>query len=65
VLYERLDELYAFLYLFRFEADKVEGTTGKVLNGCSTEQRRTKRPIIERYMWTVVKDHGGKCAIPV
>lgn len=32
MMYERLDELDAFVNLFRFEADEVERTPGAVVN---------------------------------
>ena len=41
MVYQRLDKLDAFIDLFCLKADKVEGTTGEVLDGCSAEQRRT------------------------
>ena len=40
MVYQRLDELDAFIDLFCLEVDKVEGTTGEVLDRCSAEQRR-------------------------
>ena len=39
MVYQRLDELDAFIDLFCLEADKIEGTTGEVLDGRSAKQR--------------------------